>query len=43
MSYPKTAQAITIAKTGGVEVLEKTEVPLQVKPDHIVIRVRAAC
>jgi hypothetical protein len=39
-SYPTTAHAITISKPGGVEVLEKTEVPLDVKPDHILIKVR---
>jgi len=39
MSYPKTAQAVTIAKTGGLDVLEVSEVPLEVKPDHVVIKV----
>jgi NADPH2:quinone reductase len=39
MAYPKTTLAITIAKPGGVEVLEKTEIPLEVEPDHVVIKV----
>jgi hypothetical protein len=41
MAYPKNAVAITIAKPGGIDVLEKTEVPLEVKPDHVVIKVCA--
>jgi hypothetical protein len=40
MTYPKTAYAITIAKTGDVDVLDKTEVPVDVKPDHVVVKVR---
>ncbi|KAM6498576.1 hypothetical protein JOM56_006524 [Amanita muscaria] len=43
MSLPATIQAITIAKTGGVEVIEKTEQPFpQVKPGDIVIKVEYA-
>jgi hypothetical protein len=40
MSFPSTTQCISIAKTGGLEVIEKTAQPLNVSPDHIVIKVR---
>lgn len=40
MTYTSTVQAITIAKTGGPEVLEKTEIPFPtVEPEHLVIKV----
>ena len=40
MSLPSTVQAITIAKTGGLEVLEKTTMPFPVqKPDEMVVKV----
>ncbi|KAH7886250.1 hypothetical protein F5I97DRAFT_1237227 [Phlebopus sp. FC_14] len=41
MSYPSTIQAITIAKNGGPEVIEKTEIPFPtIEPGHIVIKVQ---
>ncbi|KAI6048062.1 hypothetical protein EDC04DRAFT_2886844 [Pisolithus marmoratus] len=40
MSYPTSMSAITIAKTGGPEVMEKTEVPFPVvEPGHLVIKI----
>ncbi|KAF9245646.1 hypothetical protein BU15DRAFT_40852 [Melanogaster broomeanus] len=40
MTYPSTIQAITIAKNGGPEVIEKTEIPFpKVEPGHIVVKV----
>ncbi|KIP11671.1 hypothetical protein PHLGIDRAFT_124588 [Phlebiopsis gigantea 11061_1 CR5-6] len=40
MSLPSTVHAITISKTGGLEVLEKTEVPFPVqKPDELLVKV----
>lgn len=40
MTFPSTINAITIAKYGGPEVLEKTEIPFpKVEPGHIVIKV----
>ncbi|KII93285.1 hypothetical protein PLICRDRAFT_35480 [Plicaturopsis crispa FD-325 SS-3] len=42
-AFPSTVQAITIAKTGGFEVLEKTAQPFpKVDPDHVVIKVQYA-
>ncbi|KAI6048061.1 hypothetical protein EDC04DRAFT_2886843 [Pisolithus marmoratus] len=39
MSYPTSMYAITIAKTGGPEVMEKTEVPFPVvEPGHLVVK-----
>ncbi|KAG1892608.1 hypothetical protein F4604DRAFT_1700434 [Suillus subluteus] len=40
MSYPLTVQAITISKTGGPEVIEKHEIPFQVAPNHLVVKVQ---
>jgi len=41
MTYPSTIQAITISKTGGPEVLQKTEIPFPtVEPGHLVIKVQ---
>lgn len=43
MSYPASMHAITIAKTGGPEVLEKTEIPFPtVEPEHLVIKIEYA-
>lgn len=40
MAYPSTIQAITIAETGGPEVLEKTKIPFPtIEPEHLVIKV----
>ncbi|KAI5998109.1 hypothetical protein EDD15DRAFT_294348 [Pisolithus albus] len=40
MSYPASMYAITIAKTGGPEVLEKTEIPFPVvEPGHLVVKI----
>ncbi|KAI6048064.1 hypothetical protein EDC04DRAFT_2621283, partial [Pisolithus marmoratus] len=40
MAYPSTIKAVTIAKTGGPEVLEKTEIPFPaLKPSELVIKV----
>ena len=40
MSYPSKINAITIAKNGGLEVIEKTEIPFpKVEPGHIVVKV----
>jgi len=40
MSHPEKVQAISIAKTGGVEVIEKTEIPFPtVKPGEVLIKV----
>ncbi|KAI6136195.1 hypothetical protein F5141DRAFT_1073106 [Pisolithus sp. B1] len=40
MSYPTSMYAITIAKTGGPQVLEKTEIPFPgVEPGHLVVKV----
>ncbi|KAG1814029.1 uncharacterized protein BJ212DRAFT_1300887 [Suillus subaureus] len=39
MSYPSTAQAITISKTGGPEVIEKREIPFsKAAPSHLVVK-----
>lgn len=41
MSFPSTVKAITIAKTGDFDVIEKTEIPFpEVAPNHVVIKVR---
>ncbi|KIJ22213.1 hypothetical protein PAXINDRAFT_165455 [Paxillus involutus ATCC 200175] len=41
MTYPSTIQAITIAKNGGPEVIEKTEIPFpKVEPGHLVVKVQ---
>ena len=40
MTYPSKIQAITIAKNGGPEVIEKTEISFpNVEPGHIVVKV----
>jgi len=40
MTYPSKIHAITIAKNGGPEVIEKTEIPFpKVEPDHIIVKV----
>jgi NADPH:quinone reductase-like Zn-dependent oxidoreductase len=40
LELPSTIQAITIAKTGGLEVIEKTTLPFpEIKPEHVVIKV----
>lgn len=40
MSYPTSMYAITIAKTGGPQVLEKTEIPFPgVEPGHLVVKI----
>jgi NADPH2:quinone reductase len=40
MTFPSTIKAITIAKTGGFEVIEKTELPFpEVALGHIVVKV----
>lgn len=40
MTYPANIHAITIAKNGGPEVIEKTAISFpKVEPDHIVIKV----
>lgn len=42
MPFPQTIEAITIAKTGDVDVIEKTEVPFpEVAPGNVVIKVRS--
>ncbi|EGN93658.1 hypothetical protein SERLA73DRAFT_189395 [Serpula lacrymans var. lacrymans S7.3] len=41
MSFPTAIQAITIAKHGGVDVIEKTTIPFpDVAPGHLVIKVQ---
>ena len=40
MTYPSKIHAITIAKNGGPEVIEKTEIPFpKVESGHIVVKV----
>ena len=40
MTYPAKIHAITIAKHGGPEVIEKTEIPFpKVEPGQIVVKV----
>ncbi|KAL0951871.1 hypothetical protein HGRIS_008531 [Hohenbuehelia grisea] len=38
-SIPDTIEAITVAKTGGFEVIEKTTIPFEVDPSHVVVKV----
>lgn len=41
MSFPPTVQAITIAKTGGFEVIQKTTQPFpEIAPGHVVVKAR---
>ncbi|KAJ8701927.1 NADPH:quinone reductase [Pleurotus ostreatus] len=40
MSIPTNVDAITISKTGGIEVIEKTTVKLDDDPSHIIVKVR---
>lgn len=41
MTYPSTVYAVTIPRNGGIEVLEKTQVPFPIiEPGHLVIKVR---
>jgi len=40
MMFPFKIYAITIAKNGGPEVIEKTEIPFpDVQPGHVVVKV----
>lgn len=39
MSIPTNVDAITISKTGGIEVIEKTTVNLDDNPSHIIVKV----
>ncbi|PSS36822.1 hypothetical protein PHLCEN_2v1366 [Hermanssonia centrifuga] len=40
MSFPSTIQAVTIPKTGGLEVIEKTSLPFpQQKPDEVIVKI----
>ena len=42
MPFPQTMEAITIAKTGDLDVIEKTKVPFpEVAPGNVVIKVRS--
>ncbi|KAF4573425.1 hypothetical protein EYR36_007940 [Pleurotus pulmonarius] len=38
MSIPSNVDAITISKTGGIEVIEKTTVKLDDNPNHIIVK-----
>jgi hypothetical protein len=41
MSFPKTIKAITIPRTGDVDVIEQTEQPFpEIKPGNVVIKVQ---
>jgi len=43
MSHPSNMQAITYAKTGGFEVIEKTTQPFpEIAPEHIIIKIQYA-
>ncbi|KAH0837901.1 hypothetical protein J3R83DRAFT_6131 [Lanmaoa asiatica] len=43
MTYPSKIHAITIAKNGGPEVIEKTEIPSPtVEPGHVVVKVTSS-
>jgi len=43
MSFPSTIHAITFAKTGGVEVIEKSELPFpQQRPGEVLVKVKYA-